>query len=273
MAPNSHWQNKVVAVTGGSQGLGREIARVFAAAGARVVLVARGAEALTAAAEAITSATGSEVVALPADITNDAQVDELFRQIRERFGRLHVLVNNAGRSARKEILATTPSDFQELMELNLYATVRCTRAAAPMLLESGGSVVNIGSLAAKSAARYLGAYPASKFAVAAYSQQLRLELGSRGLHVLLVCPGPIARDEVRTYGADERGDLPESAAKPGGGVQAKAIAPAVLAAKIVRACEQRKLELILPGKARILFLLQALSARWGDWLVKKKTGG
>ncbi len=107
-----------------------------------------------------------------------------------RFGRLDVLVNNAGRSMRGKVLDTTPEQFRELMELNLIGLVRCTRAAAPHLLQQRGHVVNIGSLGAKSAARWLGAYPATKFAVAAYSQQLRLELGPQGLHVLLVCPGP-----------------------------------------------------------------------------------
>ncbi len=260
-------------VTGASQGLGREIARAFAAAGATVVVVARGAEALEATAAELSSGTVGEVAAIAADITRDDDVARLIAEVRSRFGRLDVLVNNAGRSARKEILATSPADFHELMELNLYALVRCTQAAAEMLLASGGSVVNIGSLASKSAARYLGAYPASKFAVAAYSQQLRLELGPRGLHVLLVCPGPIARDEVRTYGAEQRSNLPESATRPGGGVQTRAIPPEQLAARIVRAVEQRKPELVVPAKARILFVLQALSARWGDWLVRKKTGG
>ncbi len=273
MASTFNWQDKVVLVTGGSQGLGREIALAFAQAGARVVIVARQAETLQAAATQLSAASGGDVRGMAADITNDAQVDALFAEVQSQLGRLDVLVNNAGRSARKDILATTPEDFDELMQLNLYATVRCTRAAADMLLKSSGSVVNIGSLAAKSAARYLGAYPASKFAVAAYSQQLRLELGPRGLHVLLVCPGPIAREAVRTYGAETQSDLPPAAVKPGGGVKSKPIPAAELAAEIVRACERRQLELIVPAKAKLLFVLQALSARWGDWLLKKKTGG
>ena len=131
--------------------------------------------------------------ALPADITEQDQVDALFAQTLDRFGRLDVLVNNAGRSMRGKLADTTPEQFRDLMELNLLALVRCTRAALPHLLAQRGHVVNIGSLASKSAARWVGAYPATKFAVAAYTQQLRLELTPEGLHVLLVCPGPIAR--------------------------------------------------------------------------------
>ena len=117
---------------------------------------------------------------MPADITRQPDVDALVARTLERFGRIDMLVNNAGRSARGEAIATTPEEFAELVDLNLIALVRCTRCAMPHLLASRGHLVNIGSLAGKTAARYMGAYSASKFAVSAYSQQLRLELGSAG---------------------------------------------------------------------------------------------
>jgi short-subunit dehydrogenase len=139
------------------------------------------------------------------------------------------------------------------------------------LLASGGHMVNIGSLAAKSASRFMGPYAASKFAVAAYSQQLRLELGERGLHVLLVCPGPIASSEPRAHSAAELAALPESARRPGAGVKVRPIDPDLLAGRILRACERRDPELIVPGKARLLFALSQLSPRLGDWLVRRFT--
>ena len=196
------------------------IAAAFAARQARVVIVARGAEALGRVAAELKQQ-GFDVTAIPADITDQASVDALVTQVIGRFGRLDVLVNNAGRSSRRAVLDTTPEDFQALIDLNLLGVVRLTRAAARHLLAAHGHVVNIGSLAGKSATRYMGAYPASKFALSAYSQQLRLELGPQGLHVLLVCPGPIARDEPRNAQSErERENLdgiPESARKPGPG--------------------------------------------------------
>ena len=117
--------------------------------------------------------------------------------------------------------------------------VRCTRAAVPHLLKQRGHVVNIGSLAAKSAARWVGAYPATKFAVAAYSQQLRLELGPQGLHVLLVCPGPIRRRGSRVYPLAGLEDVPEAARGPGAGVHVSDVPPEQLARAILRACERR----------------------------------
>ena len=176
------------------------------------------------------------MLGIHADITRQEDVDRLFAQTLDRFGRLDVLVNNAGRSMRGKVLDTTPEQFRDLMELNLIALVRCTRAAVPHLLRQRGHVVNIGSLAAKSAARWVGAYPATKFAVAAYSQQLRLELGPQGLHVLLVCPGPIQRKDARLYPLEGLEDVPEQARAPGAGVRVRAIPPQELARAILRAC-------------------------------------
>ena len=134
-------------------------------------------------------AVGRDVLGVQADITRQEDVDRLIARTVDYFGRLDVLVNNAGRSMRGKVLDTTPEQFRDLMELNLIALVRCTRAAVPHLLRRRGHVVNIGSLAAKSAARWVGAYPATKFAVAAYSQQLRLELGPRGVARAAGLPG------------------------------------------------------------------------------------
>jgi uncharacterized protein len=268
----SYWQNKIVLVTGGSSGLGRIIADAFGDAGAKLAVVGLEGEAVKRAADEMQAA-GHDVLGLHADITRQEDVDRLFAQTIERFGRLDVLVNNAGRSMRGKVLDTTPDQFRDLMELNLIALVRCTRAAAPHLLKQQGHVVNIGSLAAKSAARWVGAYPATKFAVAAYSQQLRLELGPQGLHVLLVCPGPIQRKDARLYPLAGLEDIPESARAPGAGVQVQGILPEQLAAKILQACERRRPELVIPGKARLLFAISQLWPRLGDWIVRRKTSG
>jgi uncharacterized protein len=267
----SHWRNKVVLVTGGSSGLGRVIAQAFSEAGAKVALVGLEADAVRAAAEQMQSA-GSEVLGIPANITRQEDVDRLMAETLSRFGQLDVLVNSAGRSMRGKVLDTTPEQFRELMELNFIALVRCTRAAVPHLLRQRGHVVNIGSLAAKSAARWVGAYPATKFAVAAYSQQLRLELLSQGLHVLLVCPGPIERQDARLYPLEGLEDVPESARRPGAGVRVRATAPNDLARAILRACERRRPELIVPRKARLLFAISQLWPTLGDWIVRRKTG-
>ncbi len=266
------WKNKVVLVTGGSSGLGYMIAEAFYAAGAEIAIAGLEPDAVKKAADEL-STSDRKVLGVHANVTVQEDVDRLVAETVAKFGRLDVLVNNAGRSMRGKVLDTTPEQFRDLMELNFIALVRCTRAAMPHLLEQRGHVINIGSLAAKSAARWVGAYPATKFAVAAYSQQLRLELGEQGLHVLLVCPGPIARKDPRLYPLQGMEDLPESARRPGAGVDTKAIPPQKLAAAILDACERRKPEIVMPGVAKLLFAIQQLWPSLGDWITLKKTGG
>ena len=225
-----YWQDRVVLVTGGSSGLGRTIAEEFAAAGAKLAIVGLEPDGVRRTVTEMQAA-GFDVLGMPADITRQEDVDAMVGQLLARFGRLDVLVNNAGRSMRGKLADTTAEEFRDLMELNLIALVRCTRAALGQLLQRRGHVVNIGSLASKSAARWVGAYPATKFAVAAYSQQLRLELGPEGLHVLLVCPGPLARKDARLYPLEGLEDVPERARRPGAGVQVGLIPPQNLAVR------------------------------------------
>ncbi len=263
------WQDKVVLVTGGSSGLGRVIAEEFAAAGAKLAIVGLEPPAIQQTVAEMQSA-GIDALGIPADITRQEDVDRIVPEVLDRFGRLDVLVNNAGRSMRGKLADTTAEQFRDLMELNLIALVRCTRAALGHLLERRGHVVNIGSLASKSAARWVGAYPATKFAVAAYSQQLRLELGPAGLHVLLVCPGPIARKDARLYPLEGLEDLPFRARR-GAGVQVSLIPPQKLARAILRACETRRAEIVVPQYARLLFALSQFWPGLGDWLIRRFT--
>ena len=182
-----------------------------------------------------------------------------------------MLINCAGRSARGELAKTTADEFADLLNMNFLSAVRCTQAALPHLLASRGHVVHIGSLASKAASRYLGAYPASKFPLAAYAQQLRLELGPQGLHVLLVCPGPLCRDDAGQRYDQDAANLPAGVRQPGGGVRLSAIDPAWLASRILRACERRQLELIVPSRSKLLFALAQLWPSLGDWIITRMT--
>jgi len=264
------WKNKVILVTGGSAGLGRAIAETFGQRGARLVISARGLEALEQTAASLRGQ-GVEVLALTADVTQDADVERLIGSAVERFGHLDVLVNCVGRSTRGDLAVTSVEQFEELLQLNFLTAVRCTRAALPHLLKSRGHVVNIGSLAAKTASPHLGAYAASKFPLVAFSQQLRLEYTAAGLHTLLVCPGPLKRTDAGTRYDAHSANLPESARKPGGGAKLASIDPLLLSKRIVRACEGRKPELVVPGRARLLFALSQLWPSLGDWLVRRNT--
>lgn len=266
MARNS-WAGKACLVTGASAGLGRHVAAELARQGARLALCARKVEPLEAAVAEIRAA-GAHAVPCPADVTWQEDVDRLAATVASEFGGLDLVVHCAGRSTRGSLADTTPEDMQQLFDVNCLSAVRLVRAFAPTLVDRRGSLVLVGSLASKTALPYLGGYPASKHALAAVAQQLRLELGPRGLHTLLVCPGPIARDDASPRYADKTAGLPQSATKPGGGAKLKAIDPAWLAARILAACERRQAELVVPAKARLLFALAALSPKLGDWLLR-----
>lgn len=265
-----YWCGKAVIVTGGSSGFGRSLAAAFAQAGANVAISARSAGPLETAAEQLRQY-GTQILAIPADVTQTDQVDSLVEQAVRQFGRLDVLVNNVGRSARSAVLDVSPDDFSELLELNFLSAVRCTRAAMPYLLRSRGHLINIGSLSGKSASRYVGGYAATKFALAGYTQQLRLELSPAGVHVLLVSPGPIEREDAGQRYADQLEGLPAKAAKPGAGVRISPINPNKLSQAILNACRRRQPELVYPGLARLFIAVIQLFPRLGDWLVRKMT--
>jgi len=267
----TYWQQKIVLVTGGSSGLGRILAEAFAEAGAKVAIVGLEPTDVERVTSEIAEQYRAETIPLVADITKQADVERIVETAITRFGKLDVLVNSAGRSMRGKLMDTTPEQFQSLFDLNVLGTIRCTRECVPHLLKEHGHVINIGSLASKSASRWTGAYPVSKHAVAAFSQQLRLELGPEGLHVLLVCPGPIQRDDPRLYQLEGVGGIPQAALAPGAGVRVRKTDPKWLAKQILTCCEKRKPELVVPWKARILFAVSQLFPSFGDWLVLKNT--
>jgi short-subunit dehydrogenase len=266
----TYWRDKVALITGSSAGLGRALASALGAAGAHVVLAARDPDRLDAAVQSL-EATGVTALGMSTDVTDDAQVAALVEATIQRFGRIDALINNAGRSARGLVLETSPAEFRELLELNFLAAVRCTAVVAPHLIKSRGHLVNIGSLASKSAAQYLAAYPASKAPLVVYSQQLRMELGPQGVHVLFVCPGPIARADAGQRYDERAAGLPAAARRPGAGVKLKGIPPDQLSQLVLQACQRRTAELVVPRKARWLFAVSQLCPTFGDWVVKRMT--
>lgn len=265
-----YWQHKVAIVTGASSGLGLRLAQALTRHGATVVLAARSELPLLAAAEKL-AATGTKPLTIATDVTSDDSVANLAAVTVRTCGRIDAVFNCAGRSMRRAVLDTTPDEFRELIETNFLGAVRIARACVPELLKTHGHLVNIGSLAGKVGTRFYGAYPASKFCLTAYSQQLRLELADNGLHVLLVNPGPIRRDEVGDRYTSDSSGVPAEALKPGGGARTKALDPEWLAEQILTACERRDVELTLPAKARLLFAICQLWPRWGDRLLRKFT--
>ncbi len=261
----NNWTDKVVTITGGSAGLGLVIAQAFLAKGATVALVARDEKKLASAAASLG---GQRVVTVSADVTQQEMAVSAMQEVVARCGRMDVLVNNVGKSCRIDLMKTRLEDYRYFMEVNFLSAVSCTYAALDALKRTSGHVVNIGSLSSKTAWPFLAPYSTSKFALAAFTHHLRLE-GPENVHYMLVCPGPIKRQDAGQRYDDQTEHLPAAAREPAAGARVRGMEPAALAHKIVFGCERRKLEW-MPFKFRLVLMANALSPRLGDWYLKRK---
>ncbi len=263
----SFWKEKIVVITGGSAGLGLAIAREFGRQRATPVIISRNPANLELAIAALKQ-DQIDAHAIVADVLIVEQIAQAVAEIASRFGRIDVWVNNVGRSVRIDLAQATADHFRELMEVNLISAVNCTRAVLPHLERSSGHLVNIGSLSSRTAWPFLAPYTTSKFALAGFTQQLRIE-GPANVHYLLACPGPIQRDDsgLRYQGATEQ--LPGHALQPGAGARIEGLSATKVAKGIVRACQRRRVELVMPLRVRLLFVIAAFSPRLADWVLRR----
>lgn len=182
-------RGKVVLITGGSRGLGLVMAREFAGEGAKVAICARRPVELEAA-RADLKRRGAEVTAIPCDVTDRAQVNEMVDTVRDRFGRIDVLVNNAGVIQVGPVEVMTMEDYEEAMKIHFWGPLYATLAVLPeMRRRRAGRIVNITSIGGKISIPHLVPYSASKFALVGLSEGLRAELLKDGVCVTTVCPG------------------------------------------------------------------------------------
>lgn len=180
---------KVVLITGGSRGLGLVLARTFAAEGASLVLCARDPEALERARTELFQA-GAQVLTVPCDITEQEQVERMVQAARERFGRIDVLVNNAGLIQVGPMEVQTLADYEAAMKTHFWGPLYTTLAVLPEMRErQSGRIVNISSIGGRISVPHLLPYSASKFALVGLSEGLRAELAKDGIAVTTVTPG------------------------------------------------------------------------------------
>jgi short-subunit dehydrogenase len=184
------FNNKTVIVTGGSEGVGAATARMFAEAGANLVLAARTKKKLEAIAEELREKTRVEILAM--DVADaDACVD-LFKKASFDFGRVDILVNNAGFHKRGKVTDVSADDLGLIIDVNLKAPIILSRLAIPYMKEAGGGViVNVGSLAGRAPIPGSATYAASKAGLRSFTYALGAELADSGIKLAIVSPGPI----------------------------------------------------------------------------------
>lgn len=190
----------VAVITGSGKGIGKAIAERFFQEGARVALWDIVPEAVDRPRNQLDPA-GVMAICAPVDITNEAAVDRAVAKALEKFGRIDVLVNNAGISRHRPIHEMTAEMFESVMRVNVTGTFICCRAVTPIMKrQQRGKIVNISSLAGRTGRPGVGAdYAAAKAAVIGLTQTLARELGSWGIYVNAIAPGPILTEQTRQY--------------------------------------------------------------------------
>jgi NAD(P)-dependent dehydrogenase (short-subunit alcohol dehydrogenase family) len=191
--------DQVVVITGASRGLGAGFAKRLAADGANVVLAARNEELLRQVANEI-EADGGTALPVRCDVTVQKDIDELVRATLDRFGRVDVLVNNAGALVLAPFLEETDEMWYEMLEANLTSARRATKAFLPTMLEQGaGRIIFVSSNAAKKGFPHDAAYSVAKAGLMALAKVLAVEYGTKGIDVHAVCPGLVAETDLGEF--------------------------------------------------------------------------
>jgi short-subunit dehydrogenase len=187
-------RNKVVLITGASSGIGAGVARRLTKEGAKVALAARRKELLEDLAAEINSH-GGQALSMQVDVTDSAAVKDMVKETLAKYGRLDVLVNNAGLGFSADVKDIDPARLRQQVAVNLVALIECSQAAlGPMLSQGSGHIINVASLAGLVGAPGSSVYSATKFAVIGFSDALRREVHKQGILVTTFCPGFVATD-------------------------------------------------------------------------------
>lgn len=240
-------KNKVVVITGASSGIGKALAKEFASMGSKLSLGARRTELLE---ELRIEFPDTEILIQKTDVSNENDCRILIEETIKSFGKIDVLINNAGISMRALFEEVDLKVIRQLMDVNFYGTVYCTKFALPYLLKTKGSLVGVISIAGYVGLPGRSGYSASKFAIRGFLDTIRIENLKKGLHVLVAAPGFTA-SEVRlvalTNDGSQQGETPRD--------ESKMMSADECAHYIIRAIQKRKRTLILTfteGKLTVL---------------------
>ena len=237
-------KDKVVIITGGSSGIGKALAETFGTRGSRILITGRRKEALDQVVNEL-QPKGIDIRAFPADVSQEEDNQRMAEEALKVFGRIDILINNAGISMRALFEEVDLSVVRKVMDINFYGALYATKYCLPSIMENKGSVVGISSIAGFRGLPGRVGYSASKFALQGFLESLRTEMLKKGVHVLTACPGfttsNIRKASLAKDGSSQ-GESPRN--------EDKMMSAEECAAHIYRATVNRKKFLVLTAQGK-----------------------
>lgn len=253
--------NKVVIVTGGTQGIGRAFVDALIKAGAKVATCSRNYDKLYALQMEYSQ---QHLMIHRADLSYEADCKRLIELTIKTYGHIDILINNAGISMRALFEETELDTLRKVMDINFWGAVACTKYALPYIKESKGSIISISSIAGFRGLPGRTGYSASKFALNGWMEALRTELLDSGVHVMWACPGFTASN-IRNVALNNKA-LPEAESLM---KEEKMMSAEDCVAQILRAIEKKKRSIIMTFQGKETVWLNKLLPGWADKLVHK----
>jgi short-subunit dehydrogenase len=254
-------ENKVVIVTGASSGIGEALVVNLVKMKANVVLAARNMEKMEKLGQKL-QVDKNKILIVKTDVSKEEDCNNLIKKTIDKFGRIDTLINNAGISMRALFEEADLSVIKQLMDINFWGTVYCSKFALPYLLKSKGSIVGVSSIAGYKGLPGRAGYSSSKFAMQGFLEVLRIENMKKGLHVLIACPGFTAsniRNTSLTADGTAQGESPRDEGKMMNADEG--------AKRIISAIEKKKHRLTLTTNGKLTVILNKFFPKFIDKMV------
>ena len=255
----SNFTDKIVVITGGSDGIGKALVAQFLALGAKVATCGRNENKLSLLA---TEFPYSNLYTAQVDVSKQEQSEAFIKQVVDNWGRIDVLINNAGISMRALVSEVSVQTLHNVMDINFWGTVYCTKAALPSIQQNKGVIVGVSSIAGYRGLPGRSGYSASKFALNGWLEALKTELYASGTHVMWVCPG-FTTSNIRNAALDKNANAQGESPMDEGSMMSSE----ECATHIIHAIEKRKRSLVLTFTGKRTVFMNKFFPAWADKLV------
>jgi short-subunit dehydrogenase len=255
----SNFTDKIVVITGGSDGIGKALVAQFLALGAKVATCGRNENKLSLLATEFPS---SNLFTAQVDVSKQDQSEAFIKQVVDNWGRIDVLINNAGISMRALVSEVSVQTLQNVMDINFWGTVYCTKAALPSIKQNKGVIVGVSSIAGYRGLPGRSGYSASKFALNGWLEALKTELYASGTHVMWVCPG-FTTSNIRNAALDKNAKAQGESPMDEGAMMSSEDC----ATHIIHAIEKRSRSLVLTFTGKRTVFMNKFFPAWADKLV------